>query len=70
MLLTSAVRDHGLTPAQALFRFLIEVKKIVPLTGTTSPKHMVQDLKMAEDIEKPLFTPEEAKALSELITRV
>jgi diketogulonate reductase-like aldo/keto reductase len=35
--------NHGLTPAQVLFRYLTQ-QDVVPLTGTTSVKHMREDL--------------------------
>jgi diketogulonate reductase-like aldo/keto reductase len=34
---------HGRTPAQVLFRYLTQ-QGVVPLTGTTSPEHMREDL--------------------------
>ncbi len=37
-----AVRN-GLTPEQVLFRFAIQIG-ILPITGTTDPEHMKQDL--------------------------
>jgi diketogulonate reductase-like aldo/keto reductase len=34
---------HGRTPAQIVFRFAIQVG-MIPLTGTTDPSHMQDDL--------------------------
>jgi diketogulonate reductase-like aldo/keto reductase len=34
---------HGRTPAQVIFRFALAVG-MIPLTGTTDPQHMAQDL--------------------------
>ncbi len=36
-------RQYGRTPAQILFAYLAQ-QGVVPLTGTTSPLHMAQDL--------------------------
>jgi diketogulonate reductase-like aldo/keto reductase len=38
-----AARRTGRTPAQVVFRFALEVG-MLPLTGTTSPRHMEEDL--------------------------
>lgn len=43
--LASVSLTHNKTPAQILFRYLIE-RGIVPLTGTTSPAHMAEDLEV------------------------
>lgn len=40
-------RRHGPTPAQVVFRFALEVG-MIPLTGTTDPEHMRQDLEAFE----------------------
>jgi diketogulonate reductase-like aldo/keto reductase len=39
----AAAKTHGKTRAQILFRLLVQ-QGVVPLTGTTSPKHMAEDL--------------------------
>ena len=39
----AAARRTGRTPAQVVFRFALEVG-MLPLTGTTSPRHMEEDL--------------------------
>ncbi|HTW37924.1 MAG TPA: aldo/keto reductase [Steroidobacteraceae bacterium] len=44
---TSIARSRGRTPAQILFRYLIECG-VVPLTGTRSPAHMREDLAIFE----------------------
>ncbi len=41
------VTRHGRTPAQIVFRFAIQIG-IVPLTGTTNPAHMREDLAVEE----------------------
>jgi diketogulonate reductase-like aldo/keto reductase len=41
----TAAREHGRSPAQVLFRYLSQ-QGIVPLTGTTSPQHMQEDLEI------------------------
>lgn len=38
---------HGRTPAQILFRYLTHID-VVPLTGTSSPEHMCEDLAIFE----------------------
>jgi diketogulonate reductase-like aldo/keto reductase len=40
-------RRHGRTPAQVIFRFALQLG-IIPLTGTTNPRHMADDLVMYE----------------------
>ena len=45
--LTSVSLTHNKTPAQILFRYLID-RGIVPLTGTTSPAHMEEDLEVLQ----------------------
>ena len=40
---TRIAAKHGKTPAQVVFRFAIEVG-MIPLTGTTDPDHMREDL--------------------------
>ena len=39
--------EHQLTPAQILFRYLVQ-RGCVPLTGTTSREHMQQDLEVLQ----------------------
>lgn len=41
---------YNLTPAQVFFQFLI-TQNILPLTGTTSTQHMLQDLNAASNIK-------------------
>jgi diketogulonate reductase-like aldo/keto reductase len=36
-------KRHGKTPAQAVFRFALEIA-MIPLTGTSDPQHMREDL--------------------------
>lgn len=56
---TAAVaRQHGATPAQVLFRCAISLG-ILPITGTTDPTHMAQDL----DSRALMLTPEEIAAV-------
>ncbi len=38
-------RRHRRTPAQVIFRFALELG-MIPLTGTTDPRHMVEDLEV------------------------
>lgn len=45
--IASIAKRHGLTAAQVLFRFAIDIG-MVPLTGTTSPTHMQLDLQVAD----------------------
>ena len=45
--LTRIARTHQRTPAQTLFRYLSQ-EDAVPLTGTRSIVHMVQDLAIFE----------------------
>ena len=40
-------QDVGRTPAQVVFRFALQVG-ILPLTGTTDPAHMREDLAIAD----------------------
>jgi diketogulonate reductase-like aldo/keto reductase len=49
---------HGRTPAQVMFRFALQVG-MLPLTGTTSPQHMRDDL-AALDFE---LSPEEVRLM-------
>lgn len=53
--------QHNRTPAQVFFRFLTQ-KGIVPLTGTTSEKHMKEDLA----IFKFELSSEETEVIEEL----
>ena len=39
-----AAKTHRKTPAQVWFRWLVQGLGVVPLTGTTDPIHMVEDL--------------------------
>jgi diketogulonate reductase-like aldo/keto reductase len=41
--LTRIAARHGRTPAQVVFRFALQVG-MIPLTGTSSPRHMQDDL--------------------------
>jgi diketogulonate reductase-like aldo/keto reductase len=45
--IASLARQHHRTPAQILFRYLSH-EGVVPLTGTTSPNHMQEDLAIFE----------------------
>jgi diketogulonate reductase-like aldo/keto reductase len=45
--LIALARRHGRTPVQILFRYLSH-EAVVPLTGTTSPSHMQEDLAIFE----------------------
>jgi diketogulonate reductase-like aldo/keto reductase len=38
---------HGVTPAQLVFRFALHVG-MLPLTGTSDPRHMTEDLRAAD----------------------
>ena len=40
-------KQYGRTPAQIVFRFAIDVG-MIPLTGTSDPAHMRQDLAVSE----------------------
>lgn len=55
-------RAHGRTPAQVFFRFLTQMG-VTPLTGTTSPAHMREDLAIF-DFE---LTPEECDSVEKLL---
>ncbi|HWW62268.1 MAG TPA: aldo/keto reductase [Thermoanaerobaculia bacterium] len=55
------VRRSGRTPAQVVFRFARQVG-ILPLTGTTSAKHMREDL----DIEDFALSEADVKLISQL----
>ncbi len=43
----STAGKYGRTPAQILYRYLTQ-QGVVPLTGTTSPVHMHEDLAICE----------------------
>jgi diketogulonate reductase-like aldo/keto reductase len=45
--MAASASRHGRTPAQMLFRYLIECG-VVPLTGTRSPAHMREDLEVLD----------------------
>ncbi len=49
-LLKNMSREVGRTPAQLVFRFARQVG-MIPLTGTTSPKHMSEDLDLDFDLD-------------------
>jgi diketogulonate reductase-like aldo/keto reductase len=53
---------HAATPAQILFRYLTQVG-VTPLTGTTSERHMQEDL----DIFRLTLEPRELEAISRLL---
>ena len=57
-LVASLARRHGRTPAQIVFRFALEVG-MLPLTGTSEPLHMRQDLE-CEGFE---LLPDEVRAV-------
>jgi diketogulonate reductase-like aldo/keto reductase len=40
-------RRHGRTPVQVVFRFAFQIG-MIPLTGTTNPRHMADDLEVYE----------------------
>jgi diketogulonate reductase-like aldo/keto reductase len=46
-LVQQIARRHGRTPAQVVFRFALQ-DGMLPLTGTTSPRHMAEDLAVYE----------------------
>ena len=54
----SIAARHGRTPAQVVFRFARQVG-MLPLTGTTSPQHMRDDLA----IDEFALTPEDVAAI-------
>lgn len=54
----AAARRHGRTPAQVVFRFALEVG-MVPLTGTSDPRHMAEDL----DVFGFALDPDEVAAI-------
>lgn len=54
----------GTGPAQVVFRFAIQIG-ILPLTGTTSPQHMVEDLRA----EQLALTPEETRVIETIAVR-
>lgn len=61
------VRDiaarHGRTPAQVIFRFALDAG-MIPLTGTTDPRHMAQDLE-AYDFQ---LSDEEVRTIETIAT--
>lgn len=55
-------KEYGRTPAQILFRYLTQ-ENVVPLTGTTSPVHMCEDLSIFQfDL-----SPQERAAVTALL---
>jgi diketogulonate reductase-like aldo/keto reductase len=55
-----AARRTGRTAAQVVFRFALQVG-MIPLTGTSSPAHMREDLAAVEFA----LEPEEVRAIEE-----
>jgi diketogulonate reductase-like aldo/keto reductase len=49
--ISSIAERLNFTPAQVFFQFLI-AEGITPLTGTTSPIHMTEDLVAAEGVSQ------------------
>jgi diketogulonate reductase-like aldo/keto reductase len=60
--ITALARKYARTPAQILFRYLSQ-EDVVPLTGTTSPDHMREDLAIFEIA----LTDEEREAIAALL---
>jgi diketogulonate reductase-like aldo/keto reductase len=58
--IVQAALRTGRTPAQVVFRFALEVG-MLPLTGTSSPTHMEEDLACLEFA----LEPEEVRAIEE-----
>lgn len=58
----SVAREQGMSEAQAFFRYLTQ-SGITPLTGTTSEKHMQEDL----DIFRFELTPEQMRILDDIL---
>lgn len=54
-------RQYGRTPAQVVFRFALEVG-MLPLTGTTDPEHMREDL----EVFAFRLEPEEVRRIEDL----
>ena len=44
-------KPHGLTPQTYMFAFLMSLGYITPLSGTTSPVHMAQDVAIMERVQ-------------------
>ncbi len=55
------VKEKGCSPAQAIFRFALSVG-LLPLTGTTNPEHMSEDLESV----KFVLSPEEVRVIEGL----
>lgn len=55
---TGAAKRHAVTPAQIVLRFAQQIG-MLPLTGTTDPRHMRQDLAISQFS----LTPEEVTAI-------
>lgn len=56
------VRRSGRTPAQVVFRFAIQVG-MLPLTGTTDPGHMAEDLAALAEFE---LSPEDVRRIERI----
>lgn len=61
---------HGKTVEQIMFRFLNGYLGILPLSGTKSPKHMMDDLAITSMpvIRDVTFTSEELNRLNAFLT--
>jgi len=55
---------HKQTSAQMLFAYLAQTGVVTPLTGTTDPKHMEEDLQV---LDMPELTPQEKSVFGKLI---
>ena len=45
-------KQHGLTPQTYMYAFLMSLGYVSPLSGTTSPTHMVEDVNLMKRFQK------------------
>jgi diketogulonate reductase-like aldo/keto reductase len=63
--ITALAAAHRRTPAQILFRYLTQIE-VVPLTGTQSESHMIEDLAIFDFV----LTEAQRRTVEQTITRL